>query len=106
MSVVANKLLEGVNWFDMPWSVESLEALHDRLLGQIDCVPQECRFNIILPMEDDLTIGSVNDEIRGAAATLSIALDWSNSPEGPTFWQAVHTVLLDMERNLDREHLS
>lgn len=101
MDVVAGKLIDGVNWGDLPWEQESLEALYDRLAGKIDVVPMGLRDDIILPMEDDLSIGSVNDEIRGAAETLKVALNWDTSPEGPTYWQAVYNVLLKMERNLD-----
>lgn len=105
MDVVASKLLDGVEWFDLPWKLHSLEALYDRLAGKIDVVPEELRGNIILPMDDDWSIGSVNDVIRGAAATLKDALNWDTSPEGPTFWQAVYNVLLKMERNLDGEDI-
>lgn len=105
MDVVAGKLIDGVNWFDLPWEQKPLDALYCRLAGKIDVVPEELRGNIILPLDDDWSIGSVNDEIRGAAATLEEALNWDTSPEGPTYWQAVHNVLLKMERNLDGEDI-
>ena len=101
MDVVAVKLMDGVDWGDLPWDADSTDALYQRLAGKIDVVPEECRDDIILPMMQDLSIGSVNDEIRGAAATLKEALNWDTSPEGPTYWQAVYNVLWKMERNLD-----
>jgi hypothetical protein len=105
MDQVAVKLMEGVSWGDLPWEGESIDALYARLAGQIDAVPEHARQDIIIPMMQDLSIGSVNDEIRGAAAILKVALNWDTSPEGPTFWEAVHNVLLKMERNLDGQDI-
>jgi hypothetical protein len=101
MDQVAVKLMDGVGWGDLPWDADSTDALYARLAGQTDVVPEQARQDIILPLMQDLSIGSVNEEIRGAAEMLKVALNWDTSPEGPTFWEAVYNVLWKMERNLD-----
>lgn len=97
MRLLADKMLDGFSWFDVPWSQEFTTALYDRLAGDIPVVPEEVRGEAWEPKEENLLAASVNKVWLGAADLLRQCLDYRESPEGHGFWVAIEAAFREIE---------
>jgi hypothetical protein len=99
MKTVANKLLDGVNWGDLPWDWTFTNALYQRLVGKIDVMPPEAIATGGGPTIPDYSAASANEESHEMGSMLARALDFRSSPEGHDFWYNVLTVFVTIENN-------
>ena len=97
MQLLADKMLDGFEWFDVPWSEQFTTALYDRLACTIDVIPPEVRDEAYIQKYDNLTAASVNKLWLGAADLLKQCLNYRESPEGETFWEAVEAAFREIE---------
>lgn len=104
MKTVANKLLDGVNWGDLPWDWTFTNALYSRLIGKIDVMPAEAIATGGSATIPDFSAASANEESHEMASTLARAFDFRSSPEGHDFWYNVLTVFVTIENNWKENH--
>jgi hypothetical protein len=98
MSLLANKLLDGVDWGDLPWDWEFTDQLYLRLDGQILCVSDsalETKGKATIP---NFSAASVNEDFLGASSDLAVAINFTTAPEGPEFWKNVFDVFVEIEK--------
>lgn len=103
MRLLADMMLDGFSWFDVPWSREFTTALYDRLACEIDEVPAEVREEAFIQKYENLTAASVEKVWLGAADLLRQCLDYKESPEGEGFWEAVEASFREIEGLYEEE---
>lgn len=97
MRLLADLMLDGFSWFDCPWSEEFITAVYDRLALKIEVVPPEVREEAFIQKYDNLTAASVTKEWLGAGDLLRQCMDYKDSPEGESFWEAVEAAFREIE---------
>lgn len=97
MRLLADMMLDGFNWGDCPWSQEFTTAIYDRLAGKIAQVPEAVRGEAFIEPYHNFLAASVNKEFLGAADLLGQCLNFTSSPEGETFWEAVQASFREIE---------
>lgn len=98
MEMVAGKLVDGVQWGDLPWDGDFTKTLYRRLMGQLDAMPDWALTQAAGTLQS-FAAASANEEIVGAAKLLTQAIDFDASPEGPDFWNGVVQVIESVERD-------
>jgi hypothetical protein len=97
MRLLADMMLDGFAWFDLPWSEEFITAIYDRLALKIEIVPLQVREEAFIQKYENLTAASVTKKWLGAADLLKECLNYKDSPEGENFWEAVEAAFREIE---------